>query len=207
MRQLFVFAAFFFSAFSFAQRVTSYPGNGKNGFGGAVGQGSLSITETNDSVSFKLTRGPGLFDSLLVFYVDEKSTTSGISNTNNVLYQGTNNKYSVAASGTFSPAQKAPLTFPADFKPDLALVFDKDGGKIFFLADPGFGGSVLMQDQGSFDIMPSGTNSSPTYTQQISKTAIGLQSNDTLNFKFFGTYIGQTAPALTKDLEIRWMVM
>ncbi|MDB5193339.1 MAG: hypothetical protein JWQ96_2902 [Segetibacter sp.] len=50
-----------------------------------------------------------------------------------------------------------------------------------------------MQEQGTFTISPSGTNSAPAYTQKYSKADFGVANNDTLNFNFMGTYIGPTA--------------
>lgn len=67
-----------------------YPGNSNTGFKGAIGTGNIAITDLGDSISFKLTRGTGLFDSLLVFYVDDPKTATGISSTSNLNYSGNN---------------------------------------------------------------------------------------------------------------------
>ena len=181
---------FLLTSTCFAQTM-NYPGNGKNGFGGAIGLGTISITEAADSVKFRLNRGAGLFDSLVVFYIDEPTTTSGISSTANISYSGTVDKYSVAASGRFSATQQSVLNFPATFKPDMAVVFDKNGGKIFFLVN--FLGTAIMQEQGIFQVTPSGSNNSPVYTATTAKTQFGLTPTDSLNFNFMGNYIGQTA--------------
>ncbi|WP_207496054.1 hypothetical protein [Aridibaculum aurantiacum] len=190
MRKFLLSLSILVSTISFAQTI-SYPGNGKNSFGGAVGLGTLSITDAGDTLLFSLQKGPGLFDSLLVFYIDEPSTTSGISSTGGLIYTGVPDKYSTAASGRFSSSQEARLDFPANFKPDLAVVFDKDGGRLFFLIDTL--GTRFMQEQGSFPVFPTGNNSAPTYTAYTFKSQFGLLPTDTVNFNFMGTYIGQTA--------------
>lgn len=190
MRKVLLALSLLFSVIGFTQTIV-YPGNGKSGFGGAAGQGSISITELGDTVRFKLTRGPGLFDSLLVFYIDNPDVTSGISSTSTLSYTGVPSKYSNAASGRVSPIQQAILNFPAGFRPDLAVVFDKDGGRIYFLFEQF--GTGLMQEQGTFPVFPQGNNASPEYTAITLKSQYGMAPGDTLNFNFMGTYIGQNA--------------
>ena len=170
----------------FGQTVINYDGNGNDQFGGAIGKGKLSIRETIDSVSFKLIRGPGLFDSLIVFYIDAQS--GGISTTSGLTGSSTN-KYLAAAAGHNPATGRAVVNFPADFHPDGAIAFDKDGGKFYYFVS--FFGVTLIQEGASFTIEPSGTNSAPEYTQKISKAELGLSGN--LNFKFVGNYIGQSA--------------
>lgn len=190
MRRLLFTLSVLFSTTAFAQTLL-FPGNGNSNFGGAIGQGSLAITEKQDTISFKLNKGPGTFDSLLVFYIDEPNTTTGISTTSTLTFSGVPDKYSNAVTGKASLTQQAVLNFPPAFQPDLAVVFDKDGGKVFFLFQ--VFGMGLAQDQGTFTVSPSGTNNSPSYTATTYKSQYGLLPTDTINFNFMGTYIGQTA--------------
>jgi hypothetical protein len=190
MKKILFTFSILFSTIAFSQTAT-YPGNGNNSFGGAIGKGSIAITEAGDTVIFKLNRGTSTFDSLLVFYIDEPTTATGVSSTANLSFTGTPDKYSVAVSGRFSPTQQAVLNFPASFKPDMAIVFDKDGGKLYFLYE--VFGVAMMQEQGIFMVYPAGNNSAPTYTAITNKTQYGLAPTDSLNFNFMGTYIGQTA--------------
>src|SRR5437868_5368381 len=82
MKKTLLIFALLFSTLAFSQTSIDYPGNGKESFGGAVGKGSLNITETTDAISFTLTRGPGLFDSVIVFYLDAQpggiTSTAGL---------------------------------------------------------------------------------------------------------------------------------
>ncbi len=145
----------------FSQTVINYDGNGKEQFGGAIGRGKLTIKETPDSVYFTLTRGPGLFDSLLVFYLDAQA--GGISSTASL--SGGSDKYLAAAAGEKPATGRATLNFPANFLPDGAIAFDKDGGKFFaFLS---LGPYTIIQEVKTFTVEPSGTNSAPTYTQKF----------------------------------------
>ncbi len=170
----------FISSATFAQ-TTNYPGNGKSGFGGAVGQGTLAITDTGDSIFFRLTKGPGQFNDVLVFYID--AIAGGISSTQGL--RGSGSAVSTAAAGYNNESQQSVLTFPANFQADLAVGFNKDTGNVFFYA---FG----VQTTGSAtEIVPKGSNTSPNYTQKVSKASLGLSGPVT--FKFIGTYISNTA--------------
>ena len=170
----------------FSQTITNYDGNGKDQFGGAVGQGKLSIKETTDSVSFILTRGPGLFDSLIVFYIDAQA--GGI-NTTSGLTGSSSDTYLAAAAGHNPATGRSVLNFPVNFQPDGAIAFDKNGGKFFYFIN--FFGLTLIQEGATFTIEPAGNNAAPQYTQKISKAELGLTGN--LNFKFVGNYIGKSA--------------
>lgn len=187
MKRFLLPAMLLFSTMAFNQTTTTYPGNTKNGFGGAVGQGMLTIKETTDSVSFALTRGPGLFDSILVFYIDLLS--GGLSSTAGVTGSSTD-RYLAAAAGHNPSKGRSVLNFPDDFQPDGVIAFDKDGGKIFYIISVPFIGSSLLE-AGSFTVNPSGTDSAPTYTQSSSKASLGLTGS--LNFKFIATYIAPSA--------------
>ena len=170
----------------FSQTISNYDGNLRDQFGGAVGYGKLSIRETIDSVSFILTKGPGLFDSLIVFYIDAQA--GGISSTAGLSGSSTD-KYLAATAGHNPQTGRSILNFPVDFQPDGAITFDKDGGKFFYFIN--IYGVTLIQEGTTFTIEPSGTNSAPTYTQKIAKADIGLSGN--LNFKFVGNYVGRSA--------------
>src|SRR2546430_3999637 len=60
-------------------RAATYSGNGNSGFGGPIGQGSLTLTDDGTTVSGTLTRGAGNFNDALVLYVD--SVPGGFSDT------------------------------------------------------------------------------------------------------------------------------
>lgn len=188
MKKFLPVAILLLSTVSYSQVSTTFPGNGKNSFGGAVGQGSLKITDKGDSVSFALTRGPGLFDSVIVFYLDAEA--GGISSTSGFTTKK-NDPYYTAVTGLDSATgNRAVLNFPADFQPDGAIAFDKNGGKFFLFIQVPFLGTFI-QELGTFKVIPSGTNSAPTYTQSTAKSDLG--TSGPLNFKFVGSYIGARA--------------
>jgi hypothetical protein len=129
-----------------------------------------------------------LFDSVIVFYLDAEA--GGISSTSGFTTKK-NDPYYTAVTGLDSATgNRAVLNFPADFQPDGAIAFNKNGGKFFlFLQVPFLG--TLIQELGTFKVIPSGTNSAPTYTQSTAKSDLGISGP--LNFKFVGSYISARA--------------
>lgn len=178
MKKALLFAALLYCTAAFSQRSTTYTGNGKNNFGGAVGEGVLTVSETDTSLSFALAKGPGLFDSLLVFYVDV--IPGGIATTAGLTGSSTD-RYLAAVAGHNPAHGRAVLNFPNDFQPDGVVVFDKDSGSlyVFFLE------AIIKRESFSVD------SSASAYTGSGSKARLGLTGS--LNFKFIGTYIGRSA--------------
>ena len=78
MKSCLAFGASIF-ALCLSVRAATYSGNGKNGFGGPIGQGSLTLTDDGTTISGTLTRGGGNFNDALVLYVD--SVPGGFSDT------------------------------------------------------------------------------------------------------------------------------
>jgi hypothetical protein len=180
MKKLLLAILVFTTTSTFAQ-TTVFQGNGKADFGGAVGTGTLNITNTSDSFSIFLNKGTGAFDSVIVFYIDTFST-AGITSTNDLVNFGASDKYSKATSAQ-GGAQNPGLNFPSNFTPDLAIAFDKTGGKVYsfqFIL-----GSYLMVEANTFPLVPSGNS----YGKRFSKAELGLTPGQVIRFNFIGTYI------------------
>src|SRR5439155_9520510 len=59
---------------------TAYPGNGGTGFGGPVGNGTLTVTDNGSgTINFSFVPGTSFSGNALVLYVDTKS--GGVNNT------------------------------------------------------------------------------------------------------------------------------
>ena len=168
---------FFFSAFA-----TNYPGNGKTGFGGTVGNGSLDVSSTVATFTFKLNRGTADMNDVLVIYLDTKG--GGITSTS-VLTDGTG-ELQRAISGFDGGTNRSVFNFNSpSFQPDFALAFKPTVGKallVRFEAD----GSLKTKDQPVFTNV--GNASAADYE-------ITIQSSDVsspLGLKFMAAYISNT---------------
>ncbi len=161
----------------------TFPGNGKSGFGAAVGAGSLAISSNATTYNFTFTKGAGDFNDALVIYIDSK--TGGFSST--VGFQDNGDGLRTATSGYSSSTNKSILTFPAGFLPDYAIAFDQGFAAIFELVN---GGAISFNYIGSGNLTPTG-NTAPVYSFSVLKTQIGITSDP--SFKFLGAYIATSA--------------
>ena len=178
MKKIYFLFTFFISTLAMSQ--TNFPGNGKSGFGGTVGNGSISVSDNETTVTFVLNRGAGNFTNALVIFIDSKaggfSTTSGFTDQSDGLRK--------AISGLYGTNRSA-LTFPEGFTPDYAIAFDK-----------GFGGLWTLQNGTSHtyitstNLAPTNSETSATYTVTATKADLGITGGVT--FKFLATYISNT---------------
>src|SRR6266480_2121151 len=75
-------------------RAATYSGNGNTGFGGPIGQGSLTLTDDGTTVSGTLTKGAGGFNDVLVLYVD--SVPGGFSDTSGFTDSGDGSRRAIS---------------------------------------------------------------------------------------------------------------
>lgn len=186
MRNFLLLTSLFFSAIVFGQgRFTqSYNGNGNTGFGGAIGEGTLSITDTPDSLIFTLQKGTGAFDSVLVIYLQGSDNPFLMNLSSNSSLPGDTDPYKAAIAGlNTTVGQRSVLNFPSTFMPNLAVAVDKNGGKLYAISIAG-----TLIDRGTFTTVPSGDASAPEFVVGAKKSDLGVSANPA--FKFLGTYVG-----------------
>ena len=171
-------------------RAADYSGNGKNGFGGPVGQGSLSLTDDGTTISGTLTRGAGGgFNDALVLYVD--SVQGGFSDTSGFAdgFDGLRR----AISGFDGVGNRSLLTMPSGFMPDYAIALgpksDNYGG-LWQLAN---GGPNSLISISSVNLNPTGNSASSTYTFSFDVSQIGLSPNSGKSIRLLGTYISDSS--------------
>jgi hypothetical protein len=166
----------------------SFAGNGSNGFGGAIGQGSLTLSDDGTRVLGTITRGPGTFNDALVIYVD--SVAGGFSNT--VSFADAGDGLRRAISGYDGGVNRGVLTNPPGFLADYAIALSPVG--------PSFGGLWRLTNGGNnslafiagTDFGPTGNNSATTYAFSFYVTDIGLAPNCQCGFKLLGTFVSAT---------------
>jgi len=181
MKKLYIFLLLCATVPAFCQQ--TFPGNGKSGFGAAVGAGSLKISNDATTYSFTFTKGAGNFNDALVIYIDSKA--GGFSST--VGFQDNNDGLRTATSGYSSATNKSILTFPAGFLPDYAVAFDQGFAAIVELVN---GGPVSFNYIGSGNLTPTG-NMTPVFSFSVLKSQIGITSDP--SFKLLGTYNATSA--------------
>jgi len=163
---------------------TNYSGNGNTGFGGAIGGGSLALTDDGTTLSGTITKGSGNFNDVLVLYID--SVAGGFSDTSG--FADGNDGLRRAVSGFDGGGNRSLMTFVSGFSPDYAIALgpssDSFGG-LFQLVNGG-GGSLNYIN--SANLSPVGDNASATYSFSISLADIGLTPGAGQGFGLFGTY-------------------
>lgn len=122
IRSVAAIAAISFSGAAFAASV--YTGNGATGFGGPLGQGSLSISEDGSgNVTFTLNNHGGFSGNDVVVYID--SVAGGFVD-NSLFGDNTDGgRTAVSATNDGNPSKEL-ISFPTGFAADYALEFEND---------------------------------------------------------------------------------
>ncbi|HYO09614.1 MAG TPA: PEP-CTERM sorting domain-containing protein [Tepidisphaeraceae bacterium] len=171
---------------SVAGAATTYNGNGNTGFGGAVGTGSVTLSDDGTTLSGTWTRGAGNANDVLVLYIDAMNggftDTSGFTDNIDALRR--------AISG-FNGGDRSALTFPTGFDADYAIALGPKAanfGGFFTLASGGAHTYGTNGSNGSANLSPVGTESASSYTFSIPLSLIGSPTS----FDLFGTYIADS---------------
>src|SRR5438093_6786352 len=102
---------------SLSASAATYSGNGNSGFGGPIGQGSLTLTDNGTTVSGTVNKGPNGFNDVLVIYID--SVAGGFSDTSGFADGGDGLRKAI--SGFDGGANRSLLTMGGGFLPDYAI--------------------------------------------------------------------------------------
>lgn len=163
----------------------NYAGNGNTGFGGPVGQGSLTLTDNGTTLSGTINKGPNNFNDVLVIYLDTVgggfADTSGFSDNADGLRR--------AISG-YDGSNRSLLTFATGFSADYALALGPSSDSFGGLWTLASGGANSLNFNSSANLSPTGSSTSPTYTFSISLASIGITAGQ--SFELFGTYIANS---------------
>lgn len=162
-----------------AAKAISYAGNGNTSFGGAVGNGTLSVTDDGTNITFSFIAGGGLGGNDLVVYID--SVTGGFSDTSGFSDAGDGGRKAVSG---YDPSNgRSTMTFTNGFVPEYALDIQGGYASLFALTN---GGNY------SFNWITGGTQTGSPYTLTISAAQIGLTPGTTATIKIFGTFISES---------------
>jgi len=170
---------------------TTYNGNGATGFGGSVGTGSVSITDSLSGMNITFNRGSGTMDNNLVLYLDTQP--GGFTDTSTFGDGGYGDPGRTAISGYNSGngPSRTIATFAAGFGADYAISIENNFIGVFGLASGGQNSLNFL-----FGLSQSGNDSDASYsisltTAQMSQ--IGLTAGSGQTFGFEGTLISGSA--------------
>jgi len=160
-----------------------YTGNGNSGFGGPVGQGSLTLTDNGTTVSGTINKGPNNFNDTLVLYID--SVGGGFSDTST--FSDANDGLRRSISGFDGGANRSLLSF-SGMTPDYAIAIGPNNAGFGGLWSLASGGNNSLNFISSVNLTPTGTATSPTYSFSFNLADIGSPTS----FNLLGTYISDT---------------
>ena len=158
-----------------------YHGNGNTGFGGAIGNGTLTLTDDGTNISGTPTAG-GSMNDVLVLYI--QSGPGGFTNTSG--FNDQDDGCRQAISGV-SAAGRSVLTFASGFQPNYAIALSPTAagtGGLWQLANGGNNSLVYL---GSVNLAP--LNNTGPYTFSFPGALIGMIPGVRSTIQLFGTYI------------------
>ncbi|MDG2349264.1 MAG: hypothetical protein P8L65_01135, partial [Flavobacteriaceae bacterium] len=160
----------FTSAISFAQ--VSYSGNGNSGFGGAIGNASMTINDDGTTITFTFTKGGGNFNDTMAMYI---STGASGRNVINAGVNDTNDSNRRAISNTGS----GDLTLPAGFNATHGVAINTGFGGLWEIptGSIGPGGLPFVVAVGN----PSSA-SDASFSFSFDWSEIGLTNTDKFDF-------------------------
>jgi hypothetical protein len=179
-----------FVALGFSASATTYSGNGNSGFGGPVGQGSLTLTDDGTTVTGTINKGPNGFNDALVLYIE---TGSGSSFTDTSGFSDNGDGLRTAISG-YNGSNRSLMTFLSGFNPNYAIALGPQDDGFGGLWGLTAGGANSLPFISSVNLTPTGagSGSSPSFTFSFNVGQIGLTPNSGQSFTFFGTYISDS---------------
>jgi len=171
----------------FNVQATTYSGNGSSAWGGAIGLGSLTLTDNGTTISGSLTTGGNLNGNAFVLYIQTVgggfSTTSGFNDNGDQLRS--------AISGYGGVGEQSVLNFASGFAPNYAIAVQPDSGINFGgLWQLANGGANSLDYINSVNLSPTGSDAQGTYNFSFNLSDIGLTPGQ--SFELFGLLVSTT---------------
>ena len=152
-------------------------GNGRSGFGGAVGLGTLVLDDDGTDLTGTFTSGSGTLGNVIVIYADTRP--GGVASTATLNDQADGGRTATSGAGA---SGRTVVNFPTGFGADVALVIGSGFTGVFDLANPtnfSYTNSSAFSNDGAGTI---------NFTLPLS--ALDIQNATT---SFVGTLISETA--------------
>ncbi len=173
---------------SSVQGAVSYPGNGATGFGGAVGNGSVLISDTATSMTVTFNRGTGNIDNDLVLYLDTQA--GGFSDTSTFSDAADGGRTAISGFNSGNPSRSL-LTFAPGFGADYAISIENSFIGVFGLNSGGNNSLSFL-----FGTAQSGVDSDASYSITLNAAQmlqIGLVAGSGQTFSFDGSFDSDSA--------------
>jgi hypothetical protein len=160
----------------------TFPGNGGTGFGGPVGNGSLTVTDNGlGTFDFSFTAGTNFSGNALILYVDSKS--GGVNDTSTLTDTGDPGRTAISGFNSGNPSRTV-ATFVPGFNADYAITLE-----------PGvFSGLFDLSNPANFPFVAggglSGSGTGP-FTFSYTRANFGMGPTDLVSFE--GTLISTSA--------------
>ena len=186
--QMFLLAAATAMVFSSASAQSVFTGNGSTSFNGAIGLGSLTLSDDGTTVSGSLTTGAGLTGNAFVLYLDTApggfSTTAGFGDDGDQLRE---------AISQYNGSNRSILDFSSGFAPNFAIALQPGSGinygGLWQLAN---GGANSLNSITSVNLTPTGSDVQGTYNFSFNLSSIGLTPDAGQSFELFGQEVSTT---------------
>ena len=162
-------------------RAETYQGNGDTGFGGAIGNSTLTLSDDGTNISGTLTVG-GSMNDVLVLYL--QTGTGGFTTTSGFNDQGDGCRQAISG---VSASGRSLLTFASGFQPNYAIALAPAAagtGGLWQLANGGNNSLVYLTN---LNLAP--LNYSGPYTFSFPATLIGMIPGVRSSIQVFGTYL------------------
>ena len=173
-----------------------YNGNGITGAGGAVGEGSLNLTDNGTTISATFNKGGSpstQFADVLVLFVD--SVANGFADTSQ--FSDTSSGLTKAVSGLLRPDARSTAVFVGGLTADYAIAVSvNNGAAVYHLVS----GSTL-EFVRNIPFSPTDTTINSAYSFSFDWNDIGLGSAATKSFDFESSYITATGSRSLESFE------
>src|SRR5258707_7155254 len=167
-----------------------------NGVAGAVGNGSLMMSNDVNTIQAKFTKGIGSFQLNMVIFID--SVPGGFTSTSGFLSDGSALEASITGAGA---TRSSTANFASGFQADYAIAFGIGPGSGLYKFVDDITGKHLELVRSSLNLNPTVTPNEPFYYFQFDWTDIGLPSQKTNFFKFESSYINSSSYRTLESFE------
>jgi len=178
-----------FCASGLLATATTFNGNGSSAWGGAIGNGSLTLTDNGTTVSGSLTTGGNLNGNAFVLYI--QTVAGGFASTSGFNDNGDQLRSAISEYG--GAGQQSTLNFSSGFAPNYAIAMQPGSGINFGgLWSLVNGGANSLNFVSSVGLSPTGADTAGTYNFSFNLASVGLTPGAGQSLELIGLQISQS---------------